>query len=125
LLAARSRRPLELKFIAGKPGEIEVSLESKSVDGFSVFLVNRRERDQLVGGVGRQVRLLGKFTPCRRDEVLAGVDETFGDRPNAVVLFRPERTAGMRKQDFESVPAPAGEQSGTDFLTAAHRRRPR
>jgi hypothetical protein len=31
----------------------------------------------------------------------------------------------MRKQDFESVPAPAGEQSGTDFLTAAHRRRPR
>src|SRR5665213_1291153 len=59
------------------------------------------------------------------EDVLAGVDETFGDRPCAIVFLGPERSAGMREQNFEFITASAERQeTGADLCGAAHAHSP-
>jgi len=61
----------------------------------------------------RSPELFLKFAPCHIDAHLILGELTFRYRPNALVAFLPEGTAGMNQQQLElAVPLPVEKQTG-------------
>ena len=58
-----------------------------------------------VAGRRRAPELLFEFAAGDGERILALVIFALGDRPGAMVLLRPERTAGMHEQQLERRPA--------------------
>jgi hypothetical protein len=66
----------------------------------STPLANWLKRKHLA--VGLEVCLFGEFAPRGGEKIVARLYEAFWYCPGALVLFRPEWPAWMRKQDFDA-----------------------
>src|SRR5205814_3897667 len=106
-------RPFEIERDAGERREIEVRLEREGVDDLAALLAHRRKRGERT--VCDKPGLLGELAQRGREQLGTGLDEAFGDRPGAIILACPVRTARMREQNFERWPPPKGEKARADF----------
>jgi len=76
LCPSRSRRPLHLEKIAGKPVQIEISFHREGVDHFPALLTQWRERRER--SCGRKTGFLVELA-FRASEQVAGFDITLRD----------------------------------------------
>src|SRR5262245_45047988 len=100
LLAAALRRPFELETIRREGRGIEIALDGEGRDHLLARLLYRAEIEQRAGRKCA-AELLGELALGRRKRIFVFAVFALRDRPGALVLVRPERTARMREQKLD------------------------
>ena len=98
------RRPFHLKGIAANFCDIEVAFKGKGVDYFPSFLANFAERDQFTFRTGAE--FFFELAAGSEFQRFPFGDFAFWDGPGTEIFLRPEGSAGMHEQDFDSFGIP-------------------